>query len=126
MKTTSIFQVFDCTSFTRDAPLIVRPPKNLRAFRVTIFPSSQTDNTQGSEIQISNDTFSNDFQGIFLTNIFSSQTATVAVPGIDLTGGFYYNNFTLILDRRGVGYMADTFYCVGKGSICFIWEGEIE
>lgn len=126
MKTTSIFQIFDCTSYTTDAPLIVRPPKNLRAFRVTIFPSSQANNTQSAEIQISNDTFGNDLQGIFLTNIFSSATTTVAVPGTDLTTGFYYNNFSLILDRRGVGYMADTFYCVGKGAICFIWEGEIE
>jgi hypothetical protein len=126
MKTTSIFQVFDVTSFAANAPLIVRPPQNLRAFRVTIFPSSQTDNTQPAEIQISNDYFTNDFQGIVLSNSFSSATTTVAVPGTDLTSGFYYNNFTLILDRRGVGYMADTFYCAGKGSICFIWEGEVE
>jgi hypothetical protein len=126
MKTTSIFQVFDCNSFSTDTPLIVRPPKNLRAFRVTIFPSSQTDPTQPATIQINNDTFSNDFQGIFLSNVFSSSTATVPIPGIDSTKGFYYNNFTLILDRRGVGHMEDTFYCVGTGSICFIWEGEVE
>jgi hypothetical protein len=126
MKTTSIFQIFDLAGYTTDVPLIIRPPKNLRAFRVTIFPSSQTDNTQSAEVQISNDIFSNTYQGIILSNIFSSATTTVAVPGTDLTNGFYYNNFTLILDRRGVGYMADTFYCVGKGSICFIWEGEVE
>ena len=130
-KTTSLFQVFDLTSFQKvDEALIVRPPQSMRVFRCTIFVNSQFNPTANAAAYIANFAGFNPASSIYLTNGYSSDTFTNLPPAIDNTvGRIFVNN--VVLDRRGVGYMNDTFYIIdasggaGASQICFIWEGEI-
>jgi hypothetical protein len=130
-KTTSIFQSFDLTNYTdSDNALIVRPPQSLRAFRCTIFVTSQLDLRIAAAAYIANFSGANELSAIMLNNYTEANTNTGTPPSLDTTIGVYQLD-RIVLDRRGVGYMADTFYvwdAIGTGSsaICFIWEGEID
>lgn len=130
-KTTSIFQTFDLTGYQKAGEeLIVRPPQQLRAFRVTIFVSSVLNTTLAAAAYISNFDNFNQLTAIYLSNFTYSDTTTVVPPGTDITNGLYQLD-RIVLDRRGVGFMGDTFYVRdasgGIGSaISFIWEGEID
>jgi hypothetical protein len=129
MRTTSIFQTYRLNNATKpEDALIVRPPQNLRAFRCTI---AIYNNPSAAEIRIANVQNANDLSSIVLSNSFRFDTNTVAPPGIDSTvGQTYSSNSSIVLDRRGVGYMEDTFYIWDtNGNDCivsFIWEGEVQ
>jgi len=134
MKTTSFIQVFDLANYRSSAtPLIVRPPQSMKVFRCKIFISTQFlgySSTQASAAYIANFENANEYSALLLTNAFSSfSTNPVSPNAVDTTGAA--NVSEIVLDRRGVGYMADTFYIwegLGSGDpsgICFIWEGEI-
>jgi hypothetical protein len=131
-KTTSLFQVFDVTPFVKvEDALVVRPPQSMRVFRCTIFVNSQLATNITAGVYIANYAGFNPLSSIYLSNEFSAETGTQVAPGVDTTTGRNFVN-SIVLDRRGVGYMADTFYIIdafgGSGStqICFIWEGEID
>jgi hypothetical protein len=131
-KTTSIFQTFDLTGFQKAGEeLIVRPPQQLRAFRVTIFVSSVLNTAKAAAAYISNYDSFNELTAIYLSNFTFADTTTAVPPGNDITVGLYQLD-RIVLDRRGVGYMADTFYvrdasgASGSSLISFIWEGEID
>ncbi len=129
MKTTSIFQTFRLNSASRpEDALLVRPPQNLRAFRCTI---SIHNYTGLAEVRIANYANANDFGSILLSTGFKFDTNTVAVPGTDNSIGTNYSSISsIVLDRRGVGYMTDNFYIwdvTGSATVVsFIWEGEID
>lgn len=131
-KTTSIFQTFDLAGYQKAGEeLIVRPPQQLRAFRVTIFVSSVLDQTLPAAAYISNFDNFNELTAIYLSNFTYFDTVTAVPPGNDITNGLYQSD-RIVLDRRGVGFMADTFYVrdasggAGSSAISFIWEGEID
>lgn len=131
-KTTSIIQSFSLDNYTSsDEPLIVRPPAILRAFRVQIVLTNQLNTARPAGCYIANYSGANELSAILLSNLTISDTVTNVPPATDTTTS-YGSCDRLILDRRGVGYMADTFYiwdaalAPGAATICFIWEGEID
>jgi len=130
MRTTSIFQTFFLNnSATSAEALVVRPPKNLRVFRCTITLTNE-DPTQVSLCRIANVSDANFLSSVFLSTGYSSNTSTNLPPGTDTTTGVTNSsNSSIVLDRRGVGYMEDTFYIWEENRngtvISFIWEGEV-
>lgn len=125
-KTTTIFQSFDLGAAFGgfDNQLIVRPPANLKVFRCTIYVSVDDGSTAGSVVFLSNQQMFSLLDGVQLSCNAGTVVSTVIVPGVN-TGTSVIVKNELILDRRGVGYMQDNFYCFGKGFINFVWEGEI-
>jgi len=138
MKTTSILQVFELGAAhdTAATAITVRPPKTINVFRCTIFVTSQFLDIQHlptdyAAVYVSNYDNSNINGSILLTTAANSLSQNNVIPGANVNAG--NNNISsIILDRRGVGYMDDTFY-IYEGSfrgitsgICFIWEGEVQ
>lgn len=133
MKTTSIFQTFSLLGYQKiGEELVVRPPQNLRAFRVQIIVTNQLAGAGVVSCVISNVSGANELQCIQLSNNFKFDTNTAVPPGTDASTGSFDTINKIVLDRRGVGYINDTFYirdtsgATGVGAICFIWEGEID
>lgn len=132
-KTTSIIQNFAIDNYTSsDSALIVRPPANIRAFRVSIIVTNQLAVGRPAAVYISNFSGANVLSSILLSNFTSSETSTNVPPSTDNTNTYLSSTNKIILDRRGVGYMADTFYIwnafspLNTATVCFIWEGEID
>jgi hypothetical protein len=138
MKTTSIIQVFELGaghSTPQDA-LIVRPPITMKVFRCKIFVTTQfwdinTFPTNFVGAYIANYDNANIYSAVLLTNAVNSRSQNNVIPAANATEG--NNNISeIILDRRGVGYMCDTFYIWDAADrpnatgIGFIWEGEID
>jgi len=133
MKTTSFIQVFNLSNYSSTEPLIVRPPQSMKVFRCKIFVTAQfVAYTSANSVAayISNYENANNYSALLLTNSVNSLSQNQAVPTDNKTEGSA-NVSEIVLDRRGVGYMADTFYCwdgtggAVQSGICFIWEGEI-
>ena len=138
MKTTSIIQVFELgpAHDTPETALIVRPPITMKVFRCKIFVTTQfldiiTIPTNFVGAYVANYDNANTYSAVLLTNAANSISQNNIIPAANITAG--NNNISeIILDRRGVGYMSDTFYIweaadrpIASG-IGFIWEGEIE
>lgn len=125
-KTTSIFQSFELGAAfaTINTQLIVRTPANLKVFRCTIYVSVDAGSTSGNEVFLSNQEMFSTYDGVQLSCNTGFQVNTNIPPATDAGTQTLVKN-QLILDRRGVGYMQDNFYCFGKGFINFVWEGEI-
>ena len=133
MKTTSFIQVFDLSNYSSTEPLIVRPPQSMKVFRCKIFVTSQfTGYTSFDSVAayVSNYENGNNYSALLLTNSVNSNSTNVAIPSNNKIEGAA-NVSEIVLDRRGVGHMSDTFYCwdatsgAAQTGICFIWEGEI-
>jgi len=125
-KTTSIFQSFDLNSAFPGvgAQLIVRPPANLKVFRLTVYVSPDFSLTLGGTAYISNQQMTSPFDGVQLSCTQNFYVQTNVPPDTDNGQTTLVQN-KIIFDRRGVGYMQDNFYCFGKCFINFVWEGEI-
>jgi len=126
MKTTSLFQAFDLDSgySSSDRALIVRPPQSMRVFRCLIYVSGQVDEGTGASAYIANEANANVLNSVFLSRSVAT-SSTNPVPPDPSTSDSLTNVDRIQFDRRGVGYMNDTFYIFGKGTICFVWEGEV-
>lgn len=130
-KTTSLFQSFDLSAYSKsDIALIVRPPQSLKVFRATIFVTSQLNASSPAAAYIANYSGANQLSAIYLSNFTKAYTSTDLPPATDTTDGLYQID-RIVLDRRGIGYMADTFYIwdatggAGSSAIGIIWEGII-
>lgn len=126
MKTTSFIQSFDLDSgYTSSAEaLIVRPPKTIRVFRCTIFATDIINPASATDVYVSNIDNPTEFNAFKITNGAVGNTLNTS-PTTSITS--YLTGIDRIqFDRRGVGYMADTFYIWGKGQVSIIWEGEID
>lgn len=138
MKTTSIIQVFKLgPGFdTPETAIIVRPPITMKVFRCKIFVTTQFLDinslpTDFVGAYVANYDNANIYSAVLLTNAANSKSGNNVIPAANDTAG--NNNISeIILDRRGVGYMSDTFYIweaadrPTESGIGFIWEGEIE
>lgn len=126
-KTTSILQTITVNSIVPAEATIVRPPQSLKVFRCTIYVSSAYNGATPSQILISNFANANVETAIDLSTIFFVDTTTAVPPNIDRSMGTNESMQHLVLDRRGVGYMVDTFYVwnagVGSARVNFVWEG---
>jgi hypothetical protein len=130
LKTTSIYNYYSLTFTNIATPLTIRVPKNLKVFRAHFMCDNREDTTMGTSAYISTDfpgveTGSASLTGIFLTSTVYTEMTVPVAPDI-ATGNNQININSVILDRRGIGYMTDEFYVFGKGGISVIWEGIIE
>jgi len=129
-KTTSITNYYGLTSTSINQPLTIRVPKNLKVFRAHIFCDNREDTILGTNCYISTDYPGPNNGGVALTGIFLTSTVytemTVPVAPDIASGNNQININSVILDRRGIGYMTDDFYVFGKGGISVIWEGITE
>jgi hypothetical protein len=124
-RTTSIYNFFDLTGTSAGANLIVRAPQNLKVFRCTIFCDSRSDTTLASNAYINNSPINSSLEGVFICNGVYTEASVPVAPDTS-TGTNVLNNHTLVLDRRGIGYMVDDLYIYGKGGVSIIWEGITE
>jgi hypothetical protein len=103
-------------------PIVVRAPKHLRCFRATIIVSNY------GQIGTGNDGL---FISTFPTNqeqqcVYMSSVETTDLQVAPATQFSISSPNTLILDRRGVGYMDDELYFYSVDAyVTVIWEGEI-
>lgn len=104
-------------------PIVVRAPKHLRCFRATITVNNYNATGLGLDQGLFVSTFPTDqeSQCVFLTSV---QTTNVVVPpDVQYT---ISSPSTLVLDRRGVGYMDDEFYFYSvECYVTIVWEGEV-
>ena len=114
-KTSTHIQVVKVASDT----IIVRPPATMKVFRATIY----LQNIEGNDgIGLLSTVAEQNQQNVIIFSNATSSTNNV-IPNDNQTIGFINK---LVLDRRGVGYMAESFYVAGKGlgtSFVFIFEG---
>lgn len=102
-------------------PIVVRAPKHLRCFRATIIVNNYNATGLDQGLFISTIPTSQEQQCVFLTTV---QTTDVLVPPD--TQYTIASPSTLVLDRRGVGYMDDEFYFYSvEAYVTVIWEGEV-
>ena len=125
-KTTSILQTIYVNTIVPEEAIIVKPPQSLKVFRCTISVSS-FGNIAPCQVCISSFANANAYTSIDLSTAFFNETTTAVPPATDLSVGTNETISHLVLDRRGVGYMVDTFYIWGNGNLpCkvnFVWEG---
>lgn len=106
----------NATSF----PIVVRAPKHLRCFRATITVQTFNSNVD-SALWISTAPCNSEELMLFIAS--NTNTNTAIAPATDIT---YQNLQSIVLDRRGVGYMEDEFYFYADEAYCtIIWEGEV-
>ena len=123
--TTSIHNYYDLTGTGFGQNLVVRPPQHLKVFRATIYADSRQDTTIESALQISNAEINNSLEGTFLSNGNYTQNTVPVAPDTS-TGLIVTERNTLVLDRRGVGYMVDDLHIAGKGGVSIVWEGIVQ
>lgn len=123
--TTSIHNYYDLTGTGFGQNLVVRPPQHLKVFRATIYADSRSDTSVPSELQISNAEINNSLEGSFLSN-FNFTQSSVPLPPDTSFGNIVTEKNTLVLDRRGVGYMVDDLHITGKGGVSIVWEGIVQ
>jgi hypothetical protein len=112
------FQVNGGKPGVNSTPLIVRAPKFMKCFRSTITARVSIGEPTG-EVYIATAPTNLIEQCIQLTGSFL--TDTNLAPGTDTT---IIGINTLILDRRGVGYMEDELYFYSNiCSVAILWEG---
>jgi hypothetical protein len=105
-------------------PIVVRAPKHLKCFRATIIVNNY--NSTGTGLD----------QGLFISTYPTNEESncvfltTVETTDLQIAPAIQYaiaSPSTLILDRRGVGYMDDEFYFYSVESyVTIIWEGIID
>jgi hypothetical protein len=105
--------------------LVVRPPQNLKVFRATIFCDSRDNLTRQTTVYVGTSIINSNLEGIFLTNYSYFEVNTNVPPATDQGKNIVPTN-SLVLDRRGIGYLCDDLYFYGKGGISILWEGIIE
>lgn len=128
LRTTSINQYYSLNGTGMGNPITVRPPKNLKVFRAHFICDNREDPTTSADLIICTTnpgTFGTGLEGVRLSSANYAEISTNVPPAVDAFNGTLNLNY-YILDRRGIGYMADDFYIYGKGGIAVIWEGIIE
>jgi hypothetical protein len=104
------------------ANLVVRPPQNLKVFRATIFCDSRENTNNPTTVFVGTTILNSNLEGIFLTNYSYFDVATFVPPATNQGKSIVPTN-SLVLDRRGIGYLCDDLYFFGKGGISILWEG---
>jgi hypothetical protein len=102
--------------------LVVRPPQNLKVFRATIFCDNRENLTNAVTVYVGTAILNSNLEGIFLTNYSYFDINTNVPPATDQGKSIVPTN-SLVLDRRGIGYLCDDLYFFGKGGISILWEG---
>lgn len=104
------------------ANLVVRPPQNLKVFRATIICDNRENLTNSVSVYVGTAIINSALEGIYLTSYGYFELNTNVPPALDVGKSVVPTN-SLVLDRRGIGYLCDDLYFYGKGGISILWEG---